>query len=191
MAMNSMYELRGYDGFRNMRTPHHHQMDPEVAHKLKHGYYASVSYVDALFGRMVQHLKDLDIYDNTIIIVWGDHGWKLGEHNSWCKQTNYDIDIHVPLLVYDPRQDNQGQHTFALTELVDIFPSLCEMAGIPAPDYLQGDSFVPLMTKPDRAWKQAAFSQFHRRPRITRIRIKDHLEKILKSIQESMEFLYQ
>ena len=167
MAMNSMYELRGYDGFRNMRTPHHHPMDPKVAHKLKHGYYASVSYVDALFGRMVQHLKDLDIYDNTIIIVWGDHGWKLGEHNSWCKQTNYDIDIHVPLLVYDPRQDKRGQHTFALTELVDIFPSLCEMAGIPAPDYLQGDSFVPLMTKPDRAWKQAAFSQFHRRPRIS------------------------
>jgi len=142
-------------------------MAEDTARTLKQGYYASVSYVDALFGELIQHLKDLDIYDNTIIIVWGDHGWKLGEHNGWCKQTNYNIDIHVPMMIYSPNQLNKGKQTFEITELIDMFPSLCELAGIEAPAYLQGTSFIPLIENPDREWKKAAFSQFHRRPKVT------------------------
>jgi len=134
---------------------------------LKQGYYASVSYIDAQVERVIQHLKDLNLYDNTIIVIWGDHGWKLGEHHSWGKMTNYHIDTHVPLMVYNPKHNNKGKKTFALTELVDIFPSLCEMTGIEAPDYLQGTSFVPLMDNPDQKWKTAAFSQFHRRPKVS------------------------
>lgn len=167
MSMNSMYELRGYDGFSHLRHPTQNTIGVDTARILKHGYYASVSYVDAQIGRLIQHLKDLDIYDNTIIIIWGDHGWKLGEHNSWCKQTNYNIDIHVPMIIYSPDQKKRGKQTFAITELVDIFPSLCEMCGIEVPDYLEGTSFVPLLDDPDKEWKTAAFSQFHRRPRIT------------------------
>lgn len=167
MSMNSMYELRGYDGFSNIQHPTKNVMSEDTARILKHGYYASVSYVDALLGKVIQHLKELDIYDNTIIIVWGDHGWKLGEHNSWCKQTNYNIDIHVPMMIYTPNQLNKGKQTFGITELVDMFPSLCELAGIETPGYLQGTSFVPLMENPDREWKKAAFSQFHRRPKVT------------------------
>lgn len=167
MSMNSMYELRGYDGFKNLKHPTENVMNEDTARLLKQGYYASVSYVDALFGQVVQHLKDLDIYDNTVIIVWGDHGWKLGEHNGWCKQTNYNIDIHVPMIARSPNQTNVGQQTFELTELIDMFPSLCDMAGIEKPSYLQGTSFVPLMQDPDLEWKSAAFSQFHRRPKVT------------------------
>ena len=167
MSMNSMYELRGYNGFKNLKHPTENTMAEDTARILKHGYYASVSYVDEQFGKIIQHLKDLDIYDNTIIIVWGDHGWKLGEHNGWCKQTNYNIDIHVPMIVHSPDQPNPGGQTFELTELIDMFPSLCELAGIPAPDYLQGESFVPLLENPGREWKTAAFSQFHRRPKVT------------------------
>ncbi len=167
MSMNSMYELKGYDGFSNLKHPTENSMAEDTARMLKQGYYASVSYVDALMGSVFQQLKDLDIYDNTIVVIWGDHGWKLGEHNSWCKQTNYNIDIHVPMMVYYPGMLNQGVQTSGITELVDLFPSLCEMAGIEVPDYLQGTSFVPLMEKPDREWKQAAFSQFHRRPKVT------------------------
>jgi len=167
MSMNSMYELKGYDGFSNIKHPTKYTMEKDTARMLKQGYYASVSYVDVLFGNIIQHLKDLDIYDNTIIIIWGDHGWKLGEHNSWCKQTNYNIDIQVPMIICSPNQLNRGQQTYEITELVDIFPSLCELAGIVAPEYLQGTSFIPLIEKPDRKWKKAAFSQFHRRPKIT------------------------
>jgi iduronate 2-sulfatase len=167
MSLNSMYELRGYDGFINLKHPTENIMSEDTARILKHGYYASVSYVDALFGRLVQQLKDLDIYDNTIIVVWGDHGWKLGEHNSWGKMTNYNIDIHVPMIIYSPNQLNQGQQTFGITELIDMFPSLCELAGIETPEYLQGTSFVPLIENPEREWKTAAFSQFHRRPKVT------------------------
>lgn len=167
MSMNSMYELRGYDGFRNLKHPTENVMNEDTARILKHGYYASVSYVDELFGQVIQQLKDLDIYDNTIIIIWGDHGWKLGEHNGWCKQTNYNIDIQVPMIICSPNQANPGMQTFGITELIDMYPSLCELAGIPAPEYLHGTSFVPLIEAPKREWKEAAFSQFHRRPKVT------------------------
>lgn len=167
MTMNSMYELRGYDGFKNLKHPTENIMSEDTARILKHGYYASVSYVDALFGQVIQHLKDLGIYENTIIVVWGDHGWKLGEHNGWCKQTNYNIDIHVPMLICSPNQPNAGQQTFGITELIDMYPSLCELAGIEAPKNLQGTSFVPLIKEPQRDWKKGAFSQFHRRPKVT------------------------
>ncbi|MBD99684.1 MAG: iduronate sulfatase [Verrucomicrobia bacterium] len=167
MTMNSMYELRGYDGFQHLKHPLENIMSEDTARTLKQGYYASVSYVDAQFGKVIQHLKDLDIYDNTIIIVWGDHGWKLGEHNGWCKQTNYNIDIHVPMIIRSPGQENPGRQSFALTELIDMYPSLCELARIEVPDYMQGSSFVPLMKDPEQPWKSAAFSQFHRRPKVS------------------------
>jgi iduronate 2-sulfatase len=167
MSMNSMYELRGYDGFRNLEHPTINEMSEDTARILKHGYYASISYVDAQFGKIVQHLKDLDLYENTIIILWGDHGWKLGEHNGWGKMTNYNIDIHVPMIVYTPEKMARGEKVSEITELVDIAPSLYELAHIPAPDYLQGLSFVPLMSDPTKSWKKAAFSQFHRRPKVT------------------------
>ena len=162
-----MYELRGYNGFSKLQHPSKNIMSEDTARILKQGYYASVSYVDELFGKVIQHLKDLKIYDNTIIIVWGDHGWKLGEHNGWCKQTNYNIDIQVPMIIYTPDNLNKGKQTFEITELIDMFPSLCELADIDAPKYLQGTSFVPLIENPKKEWKKAAFSQFHRRPKVT------------------------
>lgn len=167
-TMNSMYELRHYDGFGFIGHPtSDYRMHEDTIRTLKQGYYASVSYVDALFGDLVAHLKKLGIYENTIIVVWGDHGWKLGDHNSWGKMTNYNIDLQVPLIIRYPNQKNRGRQTDALTELVDLFPSLCELAGIEVPDYLQGTSFVPLLKKPKRSWKSAVFSQFHRRPRVS------------------------
>ncbi len=166
-TMNSMYELRHYDNFNHIGHPTNYKMNADTARILKHGYYASVSYVDALIGQLVSHLKEIGIYENTIIIVWGDHGWKLGDHNSWGKMTNYNIDLKVPMMIRYPEQERRGAKTFAITELVDMFPSLCELAGIEVPEYLQGKSFVPLLNAPEKPWKKAAFSQFHRRPKIT------------------------
>ncbi|QWX83018.1 sulfatase [Cellulophaga sp. HaHaR_3_176] len=165
-TMNSMYELRHYDGFNQIGHPESsYRMDEDTSRKLKHGYYASVSYVDALLGNLISHMKDIGIYENTIIILWGDHGWKLGEHNSWGKMTNYNIDLQVPMIIRYPNQENRGAQTFEITELIDMFPSLCELAEIEVPDYMQGTSFVPLIKNPKRPWKDAAFSQFHRRPK--------------------------
>ncbi|NNF34447.1 MAG: sulfatase-like hydrolase/transferase, partial [Saprospiraceae bacterium] len=164
-TMNSMYELRHYDGFNHIGHPQSSfRMTEDTSRILKHGYYASVSYVDALLGDLFDHMKTLGIYNNTIVIVWGDHGWKLGEHNSWGKMTNYNIDLKVPMIIRYPNQENPGAQTFEITELVDMFPSICELAGIETPDYMQGNSFVPLIKDPQRSWKKAAFSQFHRRP---------------------------
>lgn len=167
-AMNSMYELRGYDGFHHIGHPtSSYRMNEDTARILRQGYYASVSYVDALLGDLLSHLKKLGIYENTIIVVWGDHGWKLGDHNSWGKMTNYNIDLRVPIIIRSPNQKNRGVQTDALVELVDLFPSLCELAAIDIPEYMQGTSFVPLIENPDLPWKSAAFSQFHRRPRVS------------------------
>lgn len=167
-TMNSMYELRGYDGFKHIGHPQsNYQINPDTARILKQGYYASVSYVDALLGDLFEHMKEIGIYENTIIILWGDHGWKLGDHNSWGKMTNYNIDLQVPMIIRYPDQMNRGAQTFEITELIDMFPSLCEIAGIEIPDYMQGTSFVPLIEDPNRKWKAAAFSQFHRRPKVS------------------------
>lgn len=164
-TMNSMYELRHYDGFQHIGHPNSDfVMNQDTARILKHGYYASVSYVDELFGQLVDHLKSLGIYDNTIIVLWGDHGWKLGDHNSWGKMTNYAIDLQVPLIIRNPYQENQGKETQSLTELVDLFPTICEMANIEVPDYTQGVSLVQIMQNTDVKLKTAALSQFHRRP---------------------------
>jgi iduronate 2-sulfatase len=161
-----MYELRSYDGFQKIGHPESsYRMDEGRSRKLKHGYYASVSYIDALLGDLISHMKKIGIYENTIIILSGDHGWKLGDHNSWGKMTNYNIDLKVPMIIRYPNQENAGTQTFEITELIDMFPSLCELAGIDIPDYVQGTSFVPLIKEPERPWKKDAYSQFHRRPR--------------------------
>ena len=102
------------------------------------------------------------------MVVWGDHGWKLGEHGSFCKQTNYNVDTRVPLLVRVPGMAGaRGLVVERLVELVDLYPSLCDLAGIGIPDNMEGTSFVPLLRDPDRPWKRAVFSQYHQRPKVT------------------------
>jgi len=95
-------------------------------------------------------------------VLWGDHGWKLGEHGMWCKHTNFELDTRVPMIVSAPGFRG-GLRTRALCEFVDIYPSLAELCGLPLPDHLEGTSFVPLMKDPARPWKTAAFSQYPRR----------------------------
>ena len=167
-TMNSMYELRHYDGFGHISHPTgSYRMSEDTVRTLRQGYYASVSYVDKLIGDLVAHMKELGIYENTIIVVWGDHGYKLGDHNSWGKMTNYNIDLKVPIIIRYPDQANKGAQTNGITELVDLFPTICDIAGIEIPDYMQGESLVPLIENPQREWKKAAFSQFHRRPKVS------------------------
>ncbi|MDH4044915.1 MAG: sulfatase [Gemmatimonadota bacterium] len=161
MAMNTMRELRGYTDFRHVVHPAQGQLSEAEARRLKHGYYAAVSYVDAQIGRLLDALDSLGLTDNTIVVLWGDHGWKLGEHGSWAKMTNYEIDTRAPLIIRAPGHAG-GTQIDRMVEFVDIYPTLTELAGLPLPVHLQGTSAVPLMHDPARAWKPAVFSQFLR-----------------------------
>jgi iduronate 2-sulfatase len=167
-AINSTYELGAcYDIAEYQKHPVLGPLPDSIQKMLKHGYYASVSYVDACFGKLMDALERMGLTDNTIIAIVGDHGWKLGEHGSWGKMTNYEIDTRVPLIIRAPGIDGVGKSSKRLTELVDVFPTLCELSGIEVADYLQGTSVVPLLNNPDKEWKSAVFSQFHRRPRVS------------------------
>ena len=148
MAMNSMYELRGCYDLEHVKHPSEFQLSEANSRRLKHGYYASVSFVDACFGKLMQGLDELGIADNTIVVLWGDHGWKLGEHGSWCKQSNYDIDIRVPLIIRVPNHPAAGSKTEAIVELVDLYPTVCDSAGLPIPDIMEGESAKPLFAAP-------------------------------------------
>ena len=162
-ATNTMYELRDYFDFDGTPAPTEGSLTEAQQRRLKHGYYASVSFIDSLIGRLLAELETLEMADNTVVVLWGDHGWKLGEHNSWCKQTNYEIDARVPLIIRAPIAPANGQKCDALVELVDVYPTLCELAGLPVSDHLEGRSAVPLLFDPDKPWKEAAFSQFQRK----------------------------
>ncbi|WP_198141309.1 sulfatase [Verrucomicrobium spinosum] len=156
-AVTNFGELRNYAGI-----PQQGPIPDALARQLKHGYYAAISYMDAQVGRLLDELDRLGLRNNTIIVLWGDHGWKLGEHGSWCKHSTVENDTNAPLLVSVPGLKSAGQKTAALVEFVDIYPSLAELCGLPLPAHLEGTSFVPVLNEPSRAWKSAAFSQYPR-----------------------------
>jgi iduronate 2-sulfatase len=147
-ALVAKPELWGYSGVLD-----------EYARQLKHGYYAAVSYMDAQLGRVLDELGKLGLRENTIVILWGDHGWKLGEDDRWTKHSNVENDTHAPLIISVPGMKAVGEKTDALVEFVDMYPTLAELAGLPLPENLEGLSFKPLLDDPQRPWKSAAFSQ--------------------------------
>lgn len=155
IALHSSFELRARAGM-----PKSGPIDAATSRQLIHGYAACVSFIDAQIGRVLAELDRLHLRDNTIIVLWGDHGWHLGEYGIWGKATDFEVATRVPLLVCAPEAIAKGKSTRALVEFVDVYPSLCELAGLPIPSGLSGKSFVPLLSQPDLPWKEAAFSQF-------------------------------
>jgi len=150
-------EFRAYKG-----VPPSGKVPEAIQRKLKQAYFAGVSYTDAQVGKVIAELKSLGLAKNTIIILWGDHGWKLGEHSAWGKHTNVENDVNAPLIISVPGMKNPGTHSEDLVEFVDIYPTLCELAGIPKPGHLEGLSFSPVIDDPKTPWKSAAFSQYPR-----------------------------
>lgn len=157
MGLHASFELRVRHGI-----PKTGPIEGELAKTLKHAYLASVSYVDAQIGKMISALERTGQRENTVIILWSDHGWHLGDMGVWGKATNYEIATRVPLVISTPDmpESTRGQKTKALVELVDIYPTLAELSGLELPDHLEGQSFVPLLDNPKRTWKKTAFSQF-------------------------------
>ncbi|MFZ4582504.1 MAG: alginate lyase family protein [Paludibacter sp.] len=128
--------------------------------ELIHGYHAAVSYTDAQVGILLNTLDSLGLTDNTIIVLWGDHGWHLGDHNLWCKHTNFEQATRSPLIISAP--GIKPTKTNSPSEFVDVFPTLCELAGVSIPTNLDGKSLVPLMKNPKAKVKQFAISQYPR-----------------------------
>lgn len=153
-SIHNSGEMRAYSGI-----PRKGPVSNETARKLIHGYYACVSFVDAQIGRVLDELEALELDEDTIVVVWSDHGWNLGEHTLWCKHSCYETSMRVPLFLRVPGSKG-GQTTSALTELIDLYPTLCELAELPSPKHLQGNSLMPLLDDPDLAWKAMAHGRF-------------------------------
>lgn len=142
-------------------------MPKDKADELRWGYLAAVSYADDLVGNLMAELRRTGLDDNTIVVLWGDHGWKLGDHAKWSKHSTANIDIQIPLIIRAPGATKPGSRTKAIVETVDIYPTLAELAGLRTPADLEGLSMVPLIDKPNRGWKQAAFAQYARNAGLT------------------------
>ncbi len=155
-SMANFGELRKYHGM-----PAKGSINDYDTKKLIHGYRACVSFVDNLLGQLLDALEANGLADNTIIVLWGDHGWKLGEYGQWCKHSNQEFDTNAPLFVVAPGF-KKGQKSTSLVEYVDVYPTLCELANLPLPSHLQGKSLLPVLKNPQAKIKDVAISQYPR-----------------------------
>jgi iduronate 2-sulfatase len=154
IAMNG-YEMRSYLG-----VPPEGSIPQDLQLDLIHAYAACVSYVDTQIGRLLDHLESNDLRENTIVLLWTDHGWHLGEMSAWGKMTNYEIATRVPLIVSVPGL-TPGR-TCSLVELVDLYPTLCELSSKPAPSHLEGQSFASILRDPEASTKEAVLHDYVR-----------------------------
>ncbi len=157
IAYHNYDELRAYTDI-----PGSGDMEDAQQLELIHGYYAAVSYVDYLVGMVMTRLEELDLDENTIIILWGDNGWHLGDHNLWCKHSNFEEATRVPLIISYPGQPNAGEVTDSPVEFTDIPTTICELTNVELPVYFEGESLVPLFQNPDTTVRPGALSQYPR-----------------------------
>lgn len=153
-SMHNFGELRAYADI-----PPNGPVSDEMAFSLIHGYYACVSYTDAQIGKVLHALEELELEQSTIVILWGDHGWNLREHGLWCKHCNYETSLHTPMIVKVPGT-KQVAASSQIVEHVDIYPTLCELAGLSLPDHLEGASFRELLFNEDALSDGVAISQW-------------------------------
>ena len=149
-------ELRYYKDI-----PKKGQVSNELAKKLIHGYYASVSYVDAQVGKLIKGLDDLGMRENTTIILVGDHGWSLMEHGLWVKHSNFEVALQVPLIISDS-DIQKNKKTNSIAELVDLYPSICDLANISKPAHLEGNSLTNALQNPSKVFKNKAYARYQK-----------------------------
>ena len=160
LPQNAPEALRGSDEFLTYHLAGLQPNSDDFHQVMKHGYLASVSYVDRLIGDVLAEVENLGLTENTIIVLWGDHGWHLGEHDFWGKHNTMHLALQIPLIIKIPDGTN-GKQSNATIETTDLFPTLCELAGLERPEQqLHGKSFVELFDKPETAFRQHAYSRF-------------------------------
>ena len=165
VAYHNAGEMRGYTDIPPLTSftdqkPYGITLPVDKQKELIHGYYAAISYTDANVGKLLDALDSLGLTKNTIIVLWGDHGWHLGDHNLWCKHTNFEEATRAPLIIAAP--GFKPSKTSSQTEHIDIFPTLCDLAGVNIPAILDGKSLVPLMKNPAASVKEYSVSQYPR-----------------------------
>ena len=156
------WELRTYFGI-----PGDGALPDDLQRELIHGYYAATSYTDAQIGKVINALDDLGLAKNTIIVLWSDHGYHLGDHGIWCKHTNFEQAARIPFLISAPGM-KPGQRTEAFAQTVDLYPTLCELAGVPLPIKPDGLSLVQALRDPQSTSKDHAFHVYPRHPLLGR-----------------------
>lgn len=157
VALHDSAELRGYTDMPKLGP-----LTPAQITTLRHGYYAATSFTDSQIGRVLAALRESGAEKNTLIVLWSDHGYHLGEHGLWAKTTNYEVDTRVPLIIARPRESHPGASSSALTELLDVYPTLADLCGLPAPAGTEGRTLRPWLDDPAAPSRLAAFSQFPR-----------------------------
>ena len=137
-------------------------IDDATARRLRHGYYAAISYMDAQVGLILDALEKEGLADSTVIVLWGDHGWQLGEHGLWHKHTNFELSARAPLLISMPGQKAAGRKSASLAEFIDIYPTLTELCGLPKQKDVEGVSLRPILDDPEAKVRPVAISQYPR-----------------------------
>ena len=145
-------------------TPPHWGIDEQGQRESIRAYYASISFLDANVGRLLDALQRLGLTDNTIVVFISDHGYHLGEQGQWMKQTLFERSARAPLIVAAPGISSRGRSTSRIVEFLDVYPTLAELASVPAPDGLHGRSLVPLLKNPSAKWDHPALTQVRRGP---------------------------
>jgi len=157
IALTDFGEIRVYTDI-----PKVGPVDDAGTRQLIHGYHACVSFTDAMVGKVLNELEALGLAESTIVVIWGDHGWKLGEYGAWCKHTNFELDTHVPLVFRGPGI-KAGQRCASIVEMVDVYPTLADLTGGKIPSHCAGASMRELLEKGESAsWKNMAVSQYPR-----------------------------
>lgn len=156
IANHNWGELRYYKDI-----PKKGQVTNAVAKKLIHGYYASVSYVDAQIGKLIKGLDDLGLRENTVIILVGDHGWSLMEHGLWAKHSNFNLSLRVPLIV-SATNAPKNKRTNSVAELLDLYPTICDLVNVPKPTHVDGTSLVNAIQDPVKVYKKNALVRYQK-----------------------------
>jgi uncharacterized sulfatase len=134
----------------------------QQARECKQAYYATISFLDAQLGRVLAAMDRLKLWENTIVVFWSDHGYHLGEHGLWMKQSLFENSARVPMIIVAPGAKGNGTASPRTVEFVDLYPTLADLAGLTPPKQLAGASLKPLLENPNAAWSRPAFTQVWR-----------------------------
>ena len=150
---NNSVELRTYTNIPDGDEP----ISDEISRMLIHGYFACISYVDAQVGKVLHALDSLGLVHNTVVILLGDNGWKLGEHGMWGKHTNFEPDTRVPLIIRAPGMP-MGRQSISFVQFLDIYPTLCSLCGFKIPENIDGLNLGPILRDPSVILRNEVFS---------------------------------